>query len=281
MHNLDTDRPLLLWGAERPFQLQLLAGLLRLGLDVLALEETSEGKTLIDRIHPKNKEGLQVLEDFEGLLLWAPSKELFFNAALSENSLLDFKKLLGQKKASTQKIVALLPQIAFGQIEADHEIYFPALVGFGDENVFDKNLDLTLRSGITGDEIPTELLSIFDAVSFVLSAVKSKELPNRLWIQGSKIEKTSLEKGFKEITNQGALLNAIAPLSYYYQKMSGKIPQFKIHSVSKVPSQVILANDFFPTTLSTWERFLRDSYRIYKTTPDSEILLHFRPTKSP
>jgi hypothetical protein len=166
-------------------------------------------------------------------------------------------------------------------IEADHEIYFPALVGFGDENVFDKNLDLTLRSGITGDEIPTELLSIFDAVSFVLNAVKSKELPNRLWIQGSKIEKTSLEKGFKEITNQGALLNAIAPLSYYYQKMSGKIPQFKIHSVSKVPSQVTLANDFFPTTLSTWERFLRDSYRIYKTTPDSEILLHFRPTKSP
>src|SRR6187431_3025961 len=98
MKDLDTDQPLLLWGAERPFQLQLLAGLTRLGMDVMGLCENAEGKKLVDRLHPKSQEGLSIPSDFYGLILWAPKEELFSNSKLCAESLKDLEKIREQRK---------------------------------------------------------------------------------------------------------------------------------------------------------------------------------------
>jgi hypothetical protein len=278
MQVLDTDKSFLIWGAERPFQIQLLAGMARLGLDVLALSENDEGKKLVDRIHPKNKLGLEIPDFFEGTILWAPTEELFSNSKLGKNSLEDLSKLNFARKKNVQKLMLLLPQSVYGEsFGSDFEMYFPTLVGFGDKNVFDKNLDLALRSGVKGSDLEGEFISLFDAASFVLSALKSKAVPKKLWVKGSKINKINFEKGLAEISS----MKLLTPISHFVQKISGKLPHFE-HEESPFPStNVVIANEHFPTVLTPWERFFRDSYRIYKSTPDSELLLHFRPSKGP
>ena len=290
MQVLGTDRPLLLWGAERAFQIQLLAGLGRLGMDVFSLTDGEEGKKLVDQIHPKNAAELQIPKDFEGILLWAPSTELFSNSALSPESLGEIQNVdqQTQNNPRIEKCILLLPQEAFKQKlslseenkSKFHFIYFPTLLGFGDKNIFDQLLVLFLDTRVQSNGLEGEFLSTFDAVSFVLSFLKLKNKTKSIWIEGTPISENAILTGFNEISNGGALSNLFGSLQYSYQKLRGKLPEFS-HKKTQRPNEVPVALDIFPTVLTPWERFFRDSYRIYTQTQDSQLLLHFRPTKTP
>ncbi|MEZ4814652.1 MAG: hypothetical protein R3A80_05535 [Bdellovibrionota bacterium] len=290
MQVLGTDRPLLLWGAERAFQIQLLAGLGRLGMDVFSLTDGEEGKKLVDQIHPKNAAELQIPKDFEGILLWAPSTELFSNSALSPESLGEIQNVdqQTQNNPRIEKCILLLPQEAFKQKlslseenkSKFHFIYFPTLLGFGDKNIFDQLLVLFLDTTVKHTGLNGSFLSIFDAVSFVLSFLKLKDKAESIWIEGTPISETAIRMGFNEISNDSTLRNFLGLLQYSYKKIIKKLPALSYKETQR-PTEVPLALEIFPTVLTPWERFFRDSYRIYTQTQDSQLLLHFRPTKTP
>ncbi len=280
MKVLDNDSAYFLWGAERPFQIQLLAGLGRLGMDVLAASTTADGKKLVDQFYPKGKDSTEVPEDFQGTILWAAPTELFSNSTLSYDSM---KELEGLIEMSTKhKIFAMLPQSSYPETKSlfdgpnRNAIYLPCVVGFGDQNVFEKTLAFAQETGNKTSQIQGEFLSTFDAVALVLSALKAPKLPTLLWVQGSTLEEKSIQDGLQEIEDSGAL----GSLQYLYKKMTGKTPHFAA-TQSLLPANVQLANEFFPTVLTPWARFFRDAYRIYKSTPDAGVLLHFRPGKTP
>jgi len=288
MQVLGTNRPLLLWGAERPFQLQLLAGLGRLGMDVFALTNGGEGKKLVDTLHPKNSDSLEIPESFEGNVIWAPQNELFFNSELTEESKQELSNvlILCEFNPRIEKCFVLLPQNAFKYVEDTHLekslsskaqfLYFPALLSFGDKNILDGFFDQLLDSGLRGDALDGEFLSIFDAVSMTLGFVKLKENQKKLWAKGVDISKDAIEKGFEEAAKAGAL----GALQNLFKRATGRRTQFS-YQTAKLPEDIPLALDLFPTVLTPWDRFFRDSYRIYQQTQDSGLLLHFRPTKSP
>lgn len=282
MRILGTDVPLLLWGAERPFQIQLLAAMVRLGTNVTALC-APEGKVLVDQIYPKNYSELKIPNEFEGALIWAPETELFSNSELSPRTLTELHSLVEIVKTNSKinECFLLLPQAAYSQIEIPpskfRAIYFPTVVGFGDKNIFDKLLDQVLKTGILGKGPEGELLSLFDAISLAVSYFKSEKAPSQVWASGQHISPDSLTTGFHEIEIVGS---ALRPLHFVLLKLLRQEARFEIQN-TKTPENVALAMDLFPTVLTSWERFFRDSYRIYVTTPESTLLLHFRPTKTP
>lgn len=288
MQVLGNNRPLLLWGAERPFQLQLLAGLGRLGMDVFALTNGGEGKKLVDTLHPKNSDSLEIPESFEGNLIWAPQDELFSNSELTKESQQELSNVLvlGEFNPRIEKCFILLPQNSFKYVESTHLekslsskaqfLFFPTVLSFGDKNILDGYFNQLLDSGLRGDALEGEFLSIFDAISMSLGFIKLKENQKKLWVKGAGIPKESIEKGFEEAKTAGLL----GSLQNMLKQVVGKKTQFTYQN-TQAPKDIPLALDLFPTVLTPWERFFRDSFRIYQQTQDSGLLLHFRPTKSP
>lgn len=288
MQVLGTNRSLLLWGAERPFQLQLLAGLGRLGMDVFALTNGGEGKKLVDTLHPKNSDTLEIPESFEGNVIWAPQNELFFNSELTEESKQELSNvlILCEFNPRIEKCFVLLPQNALHYVESTHldkglsskaqYLYFPTLLSFGDKNILDGFFNQLLDSGLRADALKGEFLSIFDAVSMSLGFFKLKDNQKQLWAKGVEITKDSIEKGFEEAARAGVL----GTLQNLFKQVAGKKTHFSYQN-AELTKDIPLALDLFPTVLTPWERFFRDSYRIYQQTQDSGLLLHFRPTKSP
>lgn len=282
MRVLGTELPLLLWRAERPFQIQLLAALGRLGNSVTAIC-APEGKALVDQIYPKNYSELKIPNEFEGALIWAPETELFSNSQLSAETLSELESILElvKKESRIEKCYLLLPHSAHSQLKIPQEkfktIFFPTLVGFGDKNIFDKLLEQILSTGILGKELKGELLSVFDAISLSISYFKLEKAPVEVWVKGKEITTECLSNGFKEIEIVGSSLR---PLNFIFLKLFKKEALFEIQNTEK-PANILEALDIFPTSLTPWERFFRDSYRIYTSTPDSTLLLHFRPTKTP
>lgn len=285
MQILDAKRPLLLWGAERPFQLQLLAGLGRLGMDVFALTNGPEGKKLIDQIHPKNSEKLEVPENFEGQLIWAPSDELFSNSTLSRASMDELQTLLKivAENVRIEKCFFFLPQSSyseFSELIVDnnkaHALFFPPLLSFGDKNILDGILNQLLDSGIRATPVEGDFLSVFDAISMSLGLIQQKEKQTKLWAVGQPLMKKSIIDGFAEAPQAGLL----GSMQNIISKVLGEKNNYLFEHSTK-PAGVIEALEVFPTVLTPWERFFRDSYRIYLQTEDSGLLLHFRPTKSP
>lgn len=280
MRVLGNDTPLLLWRAERPFQIQLLAALGRLGADVSALS-APEGKALVDQIHPKNYVALEVPMEFEGSLIWAPDTELFSNSKLSAKSLKELNEIAEIVKSDSRikEGYLVLPHAAHSQVKFDTKklriLYVPTLVGFGDKNIFDKLFDQIQNTGIAGRSIDGELLSLFDAISLCISYLKLEKAPHEVWATGHSISTEALELGFEEVED-----SFLGPLKYIASKLLKKDARF-LHQNTSKPENIEVTMEIFPTVLSPWERFFRDSYRIYQATPDSALLLHFRPTKTP
>lgn len=285
MQILGSKKPLLLWGAERPFQLQLLAALGRLGMDVFALTEGIEGKKLIDQIHPKNSDKLEIPDTFDGHVIWAPSIELFSNSKLSELSNKDLSAFLKatEENPKIEKCFLLLPQNSYSELsrlqnlsQKNHALFFPTLLSFGDKNVLDGLFNQLLDSGLREATLEGNFLSIFDAVSMSLALIQRQDSPAKLWAKGQSIPQESLLEGFAEVPKAGLL----GSIQNFIQKIAGHKNQFDFENTTR-PAEIAEALDVFPTVLTPWERFFRDSYRIYQQTEDSGLLLHFRPTKSP
>lgn len=283
MKVLGNDEPILIWGAERAFQIQLLAALARVGSDVLGLISDPQGKKIVDQFHPKNTLGPEIPESFSGHLLWAPGKELFSNTPLHQESLNELSQLNSLRKNNSRikNFFWLLPQAAHSQLPSelhqDKILFFPSLVGFGDQFVFETLLDEILKNGLWNTDIEGEFLSIFDAISFTLSFLKSTDKDLKIWANGHPLKPFQVNSGFAELKEDSPLFGFIkSSLSSLFQKKT------KLSALSyDKPKEIPLALEVFPTVLTSWERFFRDSSRIYKSTQDEEVLLHFRPTQTP
>lgn len=277
MEVLGNDEELLVWGADRPFQIQLIAAFDRLGNRALGLVENEDGKKKLDQFHPKNSLGLDIPSHFSGTLIWAPPSELFSNTPLSSDSLNEISKIKSAISDQKIKCLWLIPHSAQDQVDLSTPrhmtLLMPALVGFGDAHVFDTLLEDNLGTNFLKHEITGEYLSIFDAVSFCLSMVRAPNTPSIIWAPGHSLKEEDLLHSLEELTQDKTFKKWIQKMSPIKKKFSQKTVPQTTNSTN--------ALEVFPTTLTPWQRFLRDSFRIYNSTADSRVLLHFRPTKTP
>jgi hypothetical protein len=64
--------------------------------------------------------------------------------------------------------------------------------------------------------------------------------------------------------------------------LMGKNKKWEIQETLKLKPQHIPSDkEVFPTLLTPWKRFLKESIRVYENTKDGNILLHFPPSRAP
>ncbi len=287
--DLDKQVDIHIFGAERPFLLQCMAAFLRLGRHVEALCLSEEAQQLISKLSPKYKLIKSInddqLKNISGRLIWAPQDALFKNETLNENEL---SEIVGIDKNYSGKIILCLPHSSFEQIQTQPPfknevtcLYFPPLVGFGDNNYFSALLNSILECA-SFDNPPTSLmLSFYDAISIVVSVngfVKNPKF-NNYWIEGTVLEGKHIEAGFEDFKKTKA-----NSLQFIFRKMLQKDKyQYALQEARKNPSKekVCDHNDYIPSGYTPWIRFLRDAYRTYQSTPAGQTVLHFMPIKGP
>jgi hypothetical protein len=277
---------LLVWAAEEAFSLQLLAALCRIGKDVQPLARTKEGHQKVSSLHPKVKiiEKISDLEtDFkESKILWAPEKELFSNSPLSENSFNELETLVSLKK----KLIIASSHNSFQQLKTFQSqthltvLYLPALVGFGDENFFESIFESILDSDSYTDLPSQNLLSLKDAASLILSLVldKDKKFPTQIWCEGIPLFQNEIIEGlqdYKKINPQNVIVKKL-------RDFLGKNKKWEIQeALLQKPQHIPSHKEIFPTLLTPWKRFFKESFRVYETTRDGNLLLHFPPSRAP
>jgi hypothetical protein len=277
---------LLIWAAEEAFPLQLLAALCRIGKTVQPLARDKEGHQKVSSIHPKVKiiDKISDLETDlkEGKILWAPEKELFSNTPLSKNSILELETLVSSKR----KFIIATSHNSYEQIKNFESkdcltvLYLPALIGFGDQNFFESILESILDSSTYTDLPSQNLLSLKDAASLMLSLVldKDKKFPSQIWCEGSTLAAAEVVEGledYKKLSPQ----NIVAKK---FRDFLGKNKKWEIqNTLLPKPSHIANDKEVFPTLLTPWKRFFKESFRVYETTRDGNLLLHFPPSRAP
>ena len=273
---------LLIWAAEEAFSLQLLAALCRIGKSVQPLARNKDGHQRVSSIHPKVKIIEKISEIEEGKLIWAPEKELFSNSPLSTQSIEELEKLYSLKR----ELIVASSHNSLEQVKSlqSHKhikvIYFPALVGFGDQNFFESIFESILDSNSYADLPSQNIISLKDAASLMLSLVldKDKKFPSEIWCEGTSLSPSEITEGLKDyktVTPQNALIKKVKDLM-------GKNKKWEIQETLKLKPQHIPSDkEVFPTLLTPWKRFFKESFRVYETTRDGNLLLHFPPSRAP
>jgi hypothetical protein len=277
---------LLVWAAEEAFSLQLLAALCRIGKAVQPLARSKEGHQKVSSLHPKVKiiEKISDLEpDFkEAKILWAPENELFSNSPLSKKSINEVETLISLKK----KLIIASSHNSFEQLKAFQSqthltvLYLPALVGFGDENFFESIFESILDCDSYTDLPSQKLLSLKDAASLMLSLVldKDKKFPTQIWCEGIPLFQNEIIEGlqdYKKVSPQNIIVKKL-------RDFLGKNKKWEIQEpLLQKPQNIPSHKEIFPTLLTPWKRFFKESFRVYETTRDGNLLLHFPPSRAP
>ena len=287
--DLDKQVDIHIFGAERPFLLQCMAAFLRLGRHVEALCLSEEAQQLISKLNPKCKllksTDDDLIKNISGRLIWAPEQALFKNEALNKNELSEIE---GIDKNYSGKIILCLPHSSFEQIQTQPPfknevacLYFPPLVGFGDNNYFSALLNSIIECGSFDNPPSTKMLSFYDAISIVVSVngfLKNPKL-NNYWIEGLSLDSEHIEAGFQDYKKTKA-----NSLQFVFRKMLQKDKyQYTLQEARKNPNKEIIFDhqDYIPSGYTPWIRFLRDAYRTYQSTPSGQTVLHFMPIKGP
>jgi len=279
----ENEESLLLWRADSPFVLQVLAALRRVGRDVATLVRDEAGLKKVSPMQPKTKIGAEIPSAFEGKILWAPEREIFSNSPLSQNSLEELKKLC----AHGQPLVIVSSQNSCEQILHEvaplplHKVlFFPALVGFGDQNFFESLFENILDSHSFAELPQGAVMSLSDAVSYTLSTLlnqKTKLLPSKIWCEGVNVSAQDIEAGFADFGR----VKTQSRIGKKIKTLLGKNKEWTIAETRQAPIGIAKASEVFPSQLTPWKRFFRDSLRIYQNAPDGMLLLHFPPSRAP
>ena len=273
---------LLIWAAEEAFSLQLLAALCRIGKTVQPLARNQEGLKKVSTVHPKVKTQESFAEFQEGKILWAPTRELFSNAPLSNTSTEELKTLLSKKRP----LIIASSHNSFSQLKDFHSerhlkiLYFPALMGFGDENFFESLLESILDSHSFADLPSQNMMALKDAISLMLSLVldKSNQFPSQIWCEGNPLSPDEIIEGLSDFQK----IKVQNTFSKKMRDLLGKNKKWEIQNpLHEKPQNLASHAEVFPTLLTPWKRFLKESIRVYENTKDGNILLHFPPSRAP
>lgn len=274
---IDNEQPVVLWAAEEPFMFQLMAALRKMGKDVQPQARTEVGKARIMEVNPKVKVPEALPQNYKGVILWAPKKELFTDSPLDESSMVELQQIATQNT----HVVAALPQRAFAQVLNVARVkflFFPTVVGFGDENLFENTLRNILKSKVVDPHGFPKAISIPDAVSFFATGAMSlrnfEKLPNKTWVEGIEPTLEDFSEGFNEAGTVRTIPSFVEKIISKFSKKSPAVPN------AQPTAEVALAKDFFPVSLTPWKRFFRDSWRIYNAAPEGKPLLHFPPSRA-